>query len=90
LPVKTEENQAYDYPLYNYRMQVPQQKNTYDCGIFLIEFVARFLKAPQSLIKNPESKVILWDRSSDYELEAESSRGKHSSLLADEMARDLS
>jgi hypothetical protein len=22
--VKTEENQAYDYPLYNYRMQVPQ------------------------------------------------------------------
>jgi hypothetical protein len=47
-----EENEP-TYPLYNYRMQVPQQKNGYDCGIFLIEFAARFLLEPQSLINNP-------------------------------------
>ena len=44
-----------NYPLYNHRMQVPQQKNGYDCGIFLIEFVARFLLEPQSLINNKKS-----------------------------------
>ena len=71
-------------------MQVPQQKNSYDCGIFLIEFVARFLKAPQSLIKNTTSKVIIKHRISEYELEAEIAGDKHSSLLADEIASDLS
>ena len=38
------------YPWYSYRCNIPKQRNGYDCGIFLIEFVARFLDKHLNLI----------------------------------------
>jgi Ulp1 family protease len=81
--MKTGQNDQ-NYPLYNYRMQVPQQLNGYDCGIFLIEFAARFLLHPQSLVNNKKSSVIM-DSSSDYEEEVENAE-LDSTLLADRIA----
>lgn len=39
-------------------IQVPQQKNEYDCGIFVLYFIKRFLEeAPQRLEKHDLSMV---------------------------------
>ncbi|TNV86698.1 hypothetical protein FGO68_gene2845 [Halteria grandinella] len=38
------------YPYYAYRMNIPKQQNEFDCGIFLLEYAARFLRNPASLL----------------------------------------
>nr|XP_046913832.1 sentrin-specific protease 6-like [Dermatophagoides farinae] len=38
---------------------VPQQQNTYDCGLFVLEYIERFLKAPEDIYNK-----LLQDKSS--------------------------
>jgi Ulp1 family protease len=37
-------------PWYQQRLRVPRQQNDFDCGLYVIEYVARFLSKPESLI----------------------------------------
>ena len=71
------------YPVYNHRMDVPKQKNYYDCGIFVIEFVYRFLRDPPSLINSRNSSVIMWDCRQEYEFEIDSLEILEISMFAD-------
>ena len=56
--VDAELSHFFEYPWYSARVRAPKQGNGYDCGIFLLEFVARFLHNPQSLICNPKSAIL--------------------------------
>lgn len=38
------------FPYYAYRLNIPKQQNTYDCGIFILEYAARFLNNPALLL----------------------------------------
>lgn len=78
------------YPVYNHRMDVPKQKNFYDCGIFVIEFVYRFLRDPPSLINSRNSSVIMWDCRQEYEFEIDSLENLENSMLANDIAYQLS
>ena len=44
--------------------------NKYDSGIFLIEFVARFLHNPQSLICNPKSCILNLSKNQNFEFKS--------------------
>lgn len=35
--------------MFNYRMSVPQQKNNFDCGLYVLEYIERFIAKPESL-----------------------------------------
>ena len=39
-----------DIPWYHWRLRLPKQQNDIDCGLYVIEYVARFLSKPESLI----------------------------------------
>lgn len=71
-------------------MDVPKQKNYYDCGIFVIEFVYRFLRDPPSLINSRNSSVIMWDCRQEYEFEIDSLENRENSMLANDIAYQLS
>ncbi len=53
-------------------MDVPKQNNFHDCGIFVIEFVYRFLRDPPSHINSRNSSAIMWDCSQEDEFEIDS------------------
>jgi len=55
------------YPWYSRRVEAPKQQNGYDCGIFLLEFIARFLHNPKSLICNPKSSILNLKERQDFE-----------------------
>ena len=52
------------YPFFSERLTVPQQLNKNDCGIFVIEYVARFLRNPLRLFGT--GRVM---RPADHQLE---------------------
>lgn len=38
------------YPFLGARLNLPKQENNFDCGVFVIEYIARFLSRPLSLL----------------------------------------
>jgi sentrin-specific protease 7 len=46
------------YHYYSYRLRIPKQTNSFDCGIFLIEYVVRFLHKPLKLFDKYEDRII--------------------------------
>ena len=45
------------FPFYSERLVVPQQPNNFDCGLFMLEYVARFLHDPLQLIRQKDGLV---------------------------------
>ena len=41
-------------------LDVPQQPNSYDCGLFLLEYVERFQKNPAELVLQPSKSHLGW------------------------------
>jgi len=55
------------YPWYSHRLNIPKQRNGFDCGIFLLEYAARFLYNPDSLINNSTKDVIYYPTEDELE-----------------------
>ncbi|KAJ0725736.1 putative Ulp1 peptidase [Helianthus annuus] len=52
IPIMDEIWENLDHRIIDRKMQVPQQKNSYDCGLFVLYYIERFIKeAPERLTK---------------------------------------
>ena len=67
------------FPFYSERLVVPQQPNNFDCGLFMLEYVARFLHDPLQLIgtgrvrrKNTHNlERIYFNKSEEFDRDAQ-------------------
>ena len=67
------------FPFYSERLVVPQQPNNFDCGLFMLEYVARFLHDPLQLIgtgcvrrKNTHNlERIYFNKSKEFDRDAQ-------------------
>ena len=50
-------SETFHLPFYGSRLNIPKQNNDYDSGICLLEYAARFLKDPSSLILNTSAVI---------------------------------